>query len=222
MKFKTITLLTLSACTGASSAALTAINLSFETGGQPPAGWSIQASTGSQAISGEDFRTAGDPDNWYPDSTAGNTVQLLEMDNANESGYYGQQLTGVAEAGTYTWSLADVGVTNFAANAGAILSYGFSLDGTSFIGGSSTTLVEGVDIFSPNNNATGQYNGSVSYTATGAETNLYILFERPAGHTGRSTVAVGSTTLDFVAAPEPSSTALLGLGGLALILRRRK
>ena len=27
---------------------------------------------------------------------------------------------------------------------------------------------------------------------------------------------------DFTAVPEPSSTALLGLGGLALILRRRK
>jgi hypothetical protein len=31
-----------------------------------------------------------------------------------------------------------------------------------------------------------------------------------------------SLTVDFTAVPEPSSTALLGLGGLALILRRRK
>ncbi|MGB0775863.1 MAG: PEP-CTERM sorting domain-containing protein, partial [Akkermansiaceae bacterium] len=32
----------------------------------------------------------------------------------------------------------------------------------------------------------------------------------------------GERTLSVIAVPEPSSTALLGLGGLALILRRRK
>lgn len=223
MKRTTTILLTLAASTGISSAALIGSNLSFETPGQPPAPWAIQLSTGLDNLEGEDFRTAPDPDNWYPDSTAGSIVQLIEMDNADESGYYGQQLTGTAEAGTYTWNLADVGVTNFADNNNAVLVYGFSLDGTSFIPGSSTTLTEGAQIFSPANNSSGQYNGSVSYTATGLEADLYLLFQRPDGtHTGRSTVSVGSTTLDFVAVPEPSSTALLGLGGLALILRRRK
>ena len=117
-------LITLATSSSLISAAWTATNLNFETGGQPPAPWAIQASTGSQAISGEDFRTAPDLDNWYPDSTTGNTVQLLEMDNANESGFYGQLLTGTAEAGTYTWSLSDVGVANFADNNGAILRHG--------------------------------------------------------------------------------------------------
>ncbi|MGJ8655459.1 MAG: PEP-CTERM sorting domain-containing protein [Akkermansiaceae bacterium] len=35
-------------------------------------------------------------------------------------------------------------------------------------------------------------------------------------------IRIGSTLADVVPVPEPSSTALLGLGGLALILRRRK
>lgn len=206
---------------GTSSAALVGSNLGFETTGQAPAPWQRTGDTGTDPMEDEDFRTAADPDNWFPDSGAGNNVQLLEADNANESGTYGQQLTGTAEAGTYTWALADVGVTNFADNVGAILTYGFSLDGTTFIAGSSQTLVEGTDIFSPDNNTTGVFNGSVSYVASGAETQLWLLFSRDAGHTGRSTVSVGSTALDFAPVPEPGSLALMGLGGLLIARRRR-
>lgn len=39
---------------------------------------------------------------------------------------------------------------------------------------------------------------------------------------GGSRVGIGELRFDVSAVPEPSSTALLGLGGLALILRRRK
>jgi len=39
---------------------------------------------------------------------------------------------------------------------------------------------------------------------------------------GNSGLQISSVSIDAVAVPEPSSTALLGLGGLALILRRRK
>jgi len=34
--------------------------------------------------------------------------------------------------------------------------------------------------------------------------------------------AAAVTTLSFTAVPEPSSSALLGLGGVALLLRRRR
>ena len=58
----------------------------------------------------------------------------------------------------------------------------------------------------------------VSYTYnTGSNTSLYIR--------ANSTGASDLHTYGFynaVAVPEPSTTALLGLGGLALILRRRK
>ena len=40
--------------------------------------------------------------------------------------------------------------------------------------------------------------------------------------TGTGNYGVDHVEIDFVAVPEPSSTALLGLGGLALTLRRRK
>ena len=37
-----------------------------------------------------------------------------------------------------------------------------------------------------------------------------------------NSITIGGVTFDSVAVPEPSTTALLGLGGLALIMRRRK
>ena len=219
-------LLALTATTSVSYAALTATNLSFETG---ETGWTA-TSTGTGTLEAGDFRTAPDPDNWYPDSTAGNTVLIIESDsNVDDTGTFSQQLTGTAEAGTYTWSLADVGVTNFADNSadGATITFGFSLDGTTFIAGSSVTLSEGTNIFSPDQNATGQFNGSASYVADGTEANLFIMFESFNGvgnntTNGRTAVTIPSTTLNFTPVPEPSSAALLGLSGIALMLRRRK
>jgi len=222
MKQTTNILLALVATTGISQAALTATNLSFEDDGvsnTPLTGWT-QTSLGSDALDAGDFRTAVDPDNWNPDSTAGTHVLLLEGDNTNEFGTLGQALTtGTAEAGTYTFNIADAGVASFGGGTNATIQYGFSTDGTiaGFISGSNQTLTQGVELFDQN---TGPFNGSVSYTADGTEGALHLLISTTG--TDRHIATIGSTSLDFVAVPEPSSTALLGLGGLALILRRRK
>lgn len=55
-------------------------------------------------------------------------------------------------------------------------------------------------------------------------TSATILISIAPGEAGTGSFDLGSdlVILDTVAVPEPSSTALLGLGGLALILRRRK
>jgi len=58
----------------------------------------------------------------------------------------------------------------------------------------------------------------LTYTSVSAR---YVLFEVNANHGDGS--YVGMSEVRFIeAVPEPSTTALLGLGGLALILRRRK
>ena len=80
---------------------------------------------------------------------------------------------------------------------------------------------------------------SISGTGNGAltfvEGDSHVLFSGISGSTGSITFSVTDSVdpisangvlsglqLESVAVPEPSTTALLGLGGLALILRRRK
>ena len=60
----------------------------------------------------------------------------------------------------------------------------------------------------------------LTYTSVSAR---YVLFEVNANHSGGADNLVAVAEVRFIdAVPEPSTTALLGLGGLALILRRRK
>lgn len=221
-------LLALSATAAVSNAALTAVNLSFEddgnrnyaVGATGATGWTLLTDTGGGLDAG-DFRTFPvSGGNAYPDSTT--ILLLLDSRDATETGVLAQQLSGTAQAGTYTFSVADVGVANFGDNNNRVITYGFSLNGVNFISGSSQTLTEGTEIFSPDNNATGQFSGSVSYTADGTEAQLWLALSMDSSSAVRSTATIGSTDLSFVAIPEPSSTALLGLGGLALILRRRR
>ncbi len=50
----------------------------------------------------------------------------------------------------------------------------------------------------------------------------HVRFEVDSNFNGANTNYAGLSEVQFFAVPEPSTTALLGLGGLALILRRRK
>ncbi len=224
MNTTTKTLLALAATGSFSNAALVATNLDFETGSANgvPTGWTV-TSTGSDAIdSNADYRAANNEGNWH--TTAGqNRVFLMEADNANEEGTLSQALTGTAEAGTYSFTLRDVGVANFGDNNNTTISYGFSSNGTDLDLGTAFTLVEGTDIFSPVNGSVLGASSTATYAADGTEGAIYLVMARTGGNTGRSVATVSYTDLSFTAAiPEPSSAALLGLGGLALILRRRK
>ncbi|MFC4993806.1 PEP-CTERM sorting domain-containing protein [Rubritalea tangerina] len=64
----------------------------------------------------------------------------------------------------------------------------------------------------------------VKGTIDTAATQARITFVAGTGHVagGANDWYADNVVLDVVAVPEPSSTALIGLGGLALILRRRK
>ena len=81
--------------------------------------------------------------------------------------------------------------------------------GASLIGGAQTV--------------TGITGGGTYTTVTGmgtidtASSDIFLSLSRVGGQ-----VRMNGVSLDYAAVPEPSSTALLGLGGLALILRRKK
>ena len=71
-------------------------------------------------------------------------------------------------------------------------------------------------------------NTELSYSNTFAGTEFidnfgggHIYYTRQ-GSAGTATDFISEFSIDVTPIPEPSSTALLGLGGLALILRRRK
>ncbi len=88
-------------------------------------------------------------------------------------------------------------------------------------GGTSGTLASGT--WDDYNDANGGNGGRTLITpnVTGADGEVLTLsLEQTGGST--TYLAMDNLTFDQVAVPEPSSMALLGLGGLALILRRRK
>ncbi|NWK56231.1 DUF642 domain-containing protein [Verrucomicrobiaceae bacterium N1E253] len=62
---------------------------------------------------------------------------------------------------------------------------------------------------------------TVSFTADSASTSLSFI-ENASSQTSSADVFVDTIVLSVTSVPEPSATTLLGLGGLALILRRKK
>ncbi|MFC5049898.1 PEP-CTERM sorting domain-containing protein [Rubritalea spongiae] len=63
---------------------------------------------------------------------------------------------------------------------------------------------------------------TVDFTVTAGQTLTVDYFQTSDNATGHEHDNVSIQAITLAAVPEPSSTALLGLGGLALILRRRK
>jgi len=230
MKLTTNTLLLLAATTAASNAALSVLNADFAAG---LANWTT-VSTGSDALEtsgATDFRAASGSDNWWADTTGGETgVVLFEGDNGNEAGYIFQTV-GTADAGTYTFSILEAGITSFGGGTGAIVEWGFSTDGgATFVGTSGSVSQNAGDPLASTSDLDLQnaaqglagtaFSGASSFTAVGGETVTLVI--RKSHTAGRNIATVADTSLSFTPVPEPSSTALLGLGGLAFILRRRK
>ena len=161
-------------------------------------------------------------DIWYLDSSdyTGGTFTNADFTVAITSGTRGQVtvigLAGTADGGgNSVVSGRDTATVDLTTSAGSIViaSYGLGGDGnTASLSGRSwdgATTISAQQTRSWNGHITGYENnvaaGSNTYSFTSG--NL----------TGTNTIAA-----EFTMIPEPSTTALLGLGGLALIMRRRK
>jgi len=226
-KVTAVTLLVLAA--GISQASLVVNNADFSAGAGLP-NWTV-VSTGSDALDQPaDFRYASGSDNWWADTTGGETgVALLEGDNENEAGYMFQTV-GVADAGTYTFSLLEAGITSFGGGTGAVVEWGFSLDGGATFVASSTVsqnagdpLASTLDLDLQNSAQSldgTAFSGGSTFIAAGGETVTLVISK---SHTaGRNIVSIADTSLDFVAIPEPATLSMVAMFGGAILFIRRK
>jgi hypothetical protein len=180
---------------------------------------------------------------------AATVIHSLGVDGEKDSGdsvlvtAWNGTLTGLSgtvgtEAFTYDIALSGAGTATSTVLSGlnnedvvnvvvTVTSGNAQFDGFTYIGTAKTANAEGMTVngFTYTRAGVGIQNGTSLDTAdSGAVTPF------PVTATAFTTVAgngIDLATLEFqfsdsVAVPEPSSTALLGLGGLALILRRRK
>ena len=94
----------------------------------------------------------------------------------------------------------------------------FSVNG----GSAFTTALTGFDIVdnTTDGNVGAPNPATLSFVSNGTD-NIHIRFTNTSGNASNNDFVV-INGFEVEAVPEPSSAALLGLGGLALILRRRK
>jgi hypothetical protein len=158
---------------------------------------------------------------WYMDSPVAG-VQTLFADNTSRGNMYAFMLSGTAAGvGDSGFSGSDTRSLDLTTVANSLVLGAFNIGG----GGNSAALA-GITGDAPfDTQHGGQENGSnwdghylASHNGTTAGTIAYSFTGGNA--TGAFVSAI--EILDAAPIPEPSSTALLGLGGLALIFRRRK
>jgi len=159
---------------------------------------------------------------WYMDNpTAG--VQTLSANNTSRGNVYAFMLSGTAAGvGNSGFSGSNTRSIDLTTSANSLVLAAFNIGGS----GNSAGL-SGISGDSPfDTQHGGQENGSnwdghylASHNGTSAATTAY-------GFTGGNSAGAFVSAIEILevgaAIPEPSSAALLGLGGLALILRRRK
>ena len=199
----TLAMVILATASSIHAASVSINNHSFETGAGLPAdpGWNNNTPDGWTRTGGGGMQNS-DPD---PTGIDGGVYVFLE----GGTGTMTQNITASIMGGTV--NPGDVFTLTLAAdNSNNSPTFDFDIQdgfGGSLIGGavSSATLT----------GAFADYD--VIGTVDTASSDVVLMFK-----TNGPQVLVDNVRLDLVQVPEPSSTALLGLGGLALILRRKK
>ena len=197
---------------------ITVLNASFEdtdvadgTAGATPASW-----TGTGAVGTQDFNTSGATGH-LPVATDGE--QHAYTNGTNNGLGTLSQVTGhtIVAGETYTLTV-DVGqVHAFSGSEARIWFFGDT-------GGVGTNFAENAGIVA-NNQGLYLVDQTVTFTAGAGEAGQSLGVAISGGTNtdpGTRQVLFDNVRLEFDVVPEPSSAALLGLGGLALIFRRRK
>lgn len=251
MKLKTTTILAVTSLgIAAAQAAVISINVTDDgpgagaasagnTAGAILSGYWNTIGTDGQALSGTNISSLTN------DSGTASGVSIAQ--SANQGGFYNQGSLNTGFSGTignavmenfadspgnYTYTLNNV-------NAGVGSLYDVYVYTSRVFSNTGVTQfdVNGQTLFLSNESTVGDYSESGFATQALAEANLsagnYVKFSNVSldtltiGITGLTDTTNGGNLaavngIQIVSVPEPSSAALLGLGGLALILRRRK
>jgi len=207
MKAKAILTSALMLASALASQAATVVinNHSFENGtnlppvdgwnGNDPEGWTTTGNVGLQDVTS----TA-------PAGIDGHVVVFIQ------TGELLQDITASISGGSI--SVGDVFTLTLAAtNQNSLPTFDFDIQNTS-----GTSLIGGPVTSSPDA-PTGDIYADIVVTGTVDTASSDIVLS--IGSSGGQ-IRVDNARLDIVPVPEPSSAALLGLGGIALILRRRK
>ncbi len=158
------------------------------------------------------------------------TTALLETANVgnnwNPAGAY-EIVTGITPGQTYTfsiWGLTDTANDAFSATAGLLIQLGFE---TSALGGASTVEnpgnVVGINAALPAvQGVWTEYSVSATAPAGYTDAIMYNMFQDNGSTAATENMYYDNASL--VAAPEPTTLALAGLGGMSLLslIRRRK
>ena len=139
------------------------------------------------------------------------------------AGYYELQVTNDSGATVTDWDVAFESLVYNDQGRANSFDFSYSTDGTSYtsVAGGSFTSVEVAD-GSPAWTTGASYSDTISASvASGGSLYLRWTGNDVSGGGSRDEFALDDVSVGE-SIPEPSSTALLGLGGLALILRRRK
>lgn len=123
-----------------------------------------------------------------------------------------------ATLGLFT-ATADPG--DFGTTTGALAGF-FGGDGISFVNSTPIPAQEPSNNDDTDTSETWSVTFTVDSTSSLIGQNLYFGTASNLIQNGGSEHFIGDAEVNFVAVPEPSSAALIGLGGLALVLRRRK
>lgn len=179
--------------------------------GVPTALW---ANTGNVATDATGISVGGANLTWASTGTWGDNVAASSGDESIYGGYLDDNN---AQRPEFTLS----GLTAaLGGSAYTIIVYSFSDDPNNGLG--NLILNGGTPTAITSSTSTGNLTGNYGITTfTGVTGDSFTVEGNvTAGSAGRPRATIAG--FQVVAVPEPSSTALLGLGGLALILRRRK
>ena len=230
---KTITTFGVLSCTViAASAAVSytgsAINQTFTgyDGNSGPVGWDASGFSAGAGFSENRGSSSGGVTTggtYAFDIGSGNIALGVQPGGSDFTpGYYELQVTNDSGATVDTWSIAFKSfVFNDQSRANSF-NFSYSTDGSSYtpVAAGSFTSTAAAD-GSPSWVSGVDYSDSISASvANGGSLYLRWTGDDSSGSGSRDEFALDDVSISAV--PEPSSAALLGLGGLALVLRRRK